>query len=263
MGWQDPEFQKGWNAVFDDYIETLTKRMEKTGIPIFSGDATELSPKAAGQAARRETIGMARRAVQHLKDGGQNGEPGLISTALSEMSLRNTNAAQALGVIKPKFETEVDPTEFRDGTQAALTQIENLVFAAAEDMDKSVVKLHEARDDGSTRKLRKEEPEDGKPDLDDPEMKKIADNILDTTPLDPAQFEKLSGDFNKNAKKDPVDEAIAKQAAFTLQVTENMYRWLLDEMKNDVEALQNKHQPGVIRARQAPKRKKDGPGAGP
>ena len=133
----DVPFLRDRHAAFDDIIAfALQKASLLQPKIILRIDLA--SPTIAAEAAEREIWQMFARGLMHLKSGGIDGAPGMMSRALSMVSLRSSSLAQVLGVQSPEFEPVFHTVDYDSGRAAAYAEAGTLAEAIIPDIDKSI-----------------------------------------------------------------------------------------------------------------------------
>jgi hypothetical protein len=116
-------------ALIDRHIEAVT--------PSIQLSFNEMSPDKLQAGAEKEVWSLFLRGVRHLKDGAPAHQPGSMTEALSQASLRSSAFAAALGVKPPQFEQMYFSVDYTTGQEAALFFCRRLVEAAEGDLSKS------------------------------------------------------------------------------------------------------------------------------
>lgn len=121
----------------DRILAIVQSRLDAEAPPKIVLDLRVISPATAGQSAAREAWSLLAQGLRHLKDGGPQGQQGLITEALSKASLRNTALSASLGIRQPKFTQMLFSVPFRSGFETALFYSRRLIEAAEGDIGKS------------------------------------------------------------------------------------------------------------------------------
>lgn len=97
----------------------------------------EMSPEKIQAGAEKEVWSLFMRGIRHLKEGAPASQPGSMTEALSQASLRSSTFAAALGVKPPQFEQMYFSIDYTNGHEAALFFCRRLIEAAEGDLSKS------------------------------------------------------------------------------------------------------------------------------
>jgi hypothetical protein len=171
-----------------DRVITLTEARLADGMkPAILIDLHTLTPNPSKGAADREVWSLFRNGLIHLKEGGVNGQAGMITAALTKTSLRSTALASSLGVQPPHFEPLPHAVTYKTGYEEAVFFMTRLIEAAKGDLDKSRQMIRQ--------KIRTADPSAAfgmLSPLDDPAMKKIFDASGGQPPLPMATAEDIT-----------------------------------------------------------------------
>lgn len=156
----DQTFQQTRSDTFDAIIALIDKRIQAAS-PALLLRYDEISEEDLRESAMRESWSLFLRGVRHLKNGAPGNQPGLMTEALSRMSLRSSALAASLGVKPPQFEPIYFSINYTAGDEAALFFCRRLTEAAAGDLPKSRQIIHQ--------KMLQEKPAAAFGDITDPD----------------------------------------------------------------------------------------------
>lgn len=122
-------------AAFDRILELVASQTPKRTSVI--SDITAVSIAQSREAALRESCRLLTDAIMHLRNGGQNSDGGLLTTALAKASLRSSALASSLGVLPPKYEQAVFVADHTSPHDEAVFLCKRLLEAAKGDIIKS------------------------------------------------------------------------------------------------------------------------------
>lgn len=211
---------------YDRIIKIIDGRMASIPIEIIS-DISVLNPSSGLQSAARESWGLLKAGIEHLKRWGSGETAGSVDGAVRKSSILRSSLAASLGILPSTSENDLPSNVvYKNGYEEAQATATKMIDLVQRDLE---INKKEIR----TRLANAAAPDDAGivSDLNDPKLRQILEN-MDLGSFDPSIIEQLK----HASKKEPSDE-FKLQTAVVFNTLVTTYKKISDTLKQEINLL--------------------------